>query len=140
GWTPSAGSSRAWTRSAPPPAHQPSRKRGSAVISLSPRVTTEIKWRAAWVLDTLHYSRAVASLESAELTEIEALIGAPLADAAETGRSLLDVSDADLAGVAAHLDHSWDHPAMRKAAATVRRDGCRRWRCERPCSAGSIAS
>ena len=110
------------------------------MIPLSPWVTTEIKWRAALVLDTLHHSRAVASLEPDALTEIEALIGAPLAAAAEIGRSLLDVSDADLAGLAPHLDHSWDHPAMRKAAATVRRDGCRRWRCERPCSAGSTAS
>jgi len=95
------------------------------VVPLGPRVTNEIKRRAALVLDTLQHCRAVASLEPEELAEIEALVGASLADAAETGRALRDLSDSDLTALAAHLDNPWDHPAMRKAAATLHRDGIR---------------
>ena len=96
------------------------------MIPLGPRVTHEIKRRAALVLGTLHHCCAVAGLEPEELMEIEALVGVSLADAAETGRALLDVSESDLTELAAHLDNPWDHQAMRRAAATLHRDGIRR--------------
>jgi len=96
------------------------------VVPLGPRVSDEIKWRAYVGLGTLQHCRAVAGLAPEELAEVEALVGASLADAAETGRALLDLSDTDLTVLAEHVDNPWDHQAMRKAAATLHRDGIRR--------------
>ena len=96
------------------------------MVPLGPRVSDEIKWRAYVGLGTLQHCRAVAGLAPEELAEVEALVGASLADAAETGRALLDLSETDLTVLAEHVDNPWDHQAMRKAAATLRRDGIRR--------------
>lgn len=96
------------------------------MVPLGPLVTEEIKWRAYVVFGTLLHCRAVARLSTDELAEIEALVGCPLADTAETGRALLELSETDLAALAEHLDNPWDHQAMRKAAATLRRDGITR--------------
>lgn len=96
------------------------------MVPLGPRVSDEIKWRAYVVLGTLQHCCAVARLVPEELTEIEALVGSSLADAAETGRALLDLSETDLTALAEHLDNPWDHKAMRKAAGTLRRDGIKR--------------
>ncbi len=96
------------------------------MVPLGPQVGEEIKWRAYMVLGTLWHCRAVARLSAEELAEIEALVGCSLADAAETGRALLELSETDLAGLAEHVDNPWDHQAMRKAAATLRRDGITR--------------
>ena len=96
------------------------------MVPLGPRISDEIKWRAYVVLGPLQHCCAVARLAPEELAEVEALVGASLADAAETGRALLDVSETDLTVLAEHLDNPWDHPAMRKGAAALRRDGIRR--------------
>ena len=96
------------------------------MVPLGPRVSEEIKSRAFVVLGTLLHCRAVARLSADELAEIEALIGGPLADTAETGRALLELSETDLTALAEHVDNPWDHPAMRKAAGMLRRDGITR--------------
>jgi hypothetical protein len=84
------------------------------VVPLGPRVSDEIKWRAYVGLGTLQHCRAVAGLAPEELAEVEALVGASLADAAETGRALLDLSETDLTVLPSC--RRWDHQAMRKAA------------------------
>jgi hypothetical protein len=89
-------------------------------------VSEEIKLRAYVVLGTLLHCRAVARLSAEELAEIEALVGGPLADTAETGRAVLELSETDLAMLAEHVDNPWDHQAIRKAAVTLRRDGITR--------------
>jgi hypothetical protein len=96
------------------------------VIPLGPRVTEEIKWRAYVVLGTLSHCRAVARLSAEELAEVQALVGCPLSETAETGRVLLELSETDLATLAEHVDNPWDHQAMRRIATTLRRDGLKR--------------
>jgi hypothetical protein len=86
-------------------------------------VSEEIEWRSYLILGTLMHCRAVARLSAEDLAEVEALLGGSLRDAAETGRALLELSDPDLAALAEHIDNPWDHPAMRTAVATLRRDG-----------------
>ena len=83
----------------------------------------EIKWRAFVIFGTLMHCRTVAGLSADDLAEAEAFVGGSLTDAAETGRAPLELSDADLAALAAQIDSPWDYRAMRTAAAMLRRDG-----------------
>ncbi len=96
------------------------------MVPRGPEVNEEIKWRAYMVFGALSHCRAVARLSAEERAEVEAVLGCALADTAETGRALLELSETELVALAEQIDNPWDHQAIRRAAAMLRRDGITR--------------